>query len=135
MIKSDLHPKEIKIQDSVYKNQSYSDKGNSFTVNVDKECKDTFLSNVPAIGGKNVQITTIYSGKSNEVPVDLLEKLLCTADSSYNPSRPFRWYKGGGVALTDEVGSVEKCRNESFNFFLKQIDSPEYVFIYEMEII
>jgi hypothetical protein len=97
--------------------------------------KDTFLSNaIPECDDKQVNINILYQGPSNKVPAELLEKLLCTGDSSYNPLRPFRWYKHQIGGNTNDPKDLERARNESFGNYLKEIENPETIFIYEMEI-
>ena len=129
-----LHPKQVQIQTRIYKNiYAYCEKENRLIVNLDKNYKDTFVSNVAVSAGNGTNITILYSGKSNKVPDNLLDKFLCAADTSYNPSRPFRWYKGGIISYTDEKGSVKKGRKESFDIFLKQIEFPKKIWIYEID--
>ena len=126
--------KEVHIKSSIYKNRSYSTE-NSWIVSRDSSDRDTFVSTVSAsTGSSKIKINILYSGDHDKVPADLLENLLCVADSSYNPSRPFRWYKGHICADTNYPDSIVKCRNESFEKYLKLIDSPEKIFIYEIEI-
>ena len=129
-----LNHKEYLILSRITKLKGYSDE-NFWSIGVSKDIKDTFISNVKATVSYGAKINILYEGSAKEIPVDLQEKLLCVSDSSENPSRPFRWYKGGGCGYTDDPTNIEKTRTESLNFVLEKIDNPEKVFIYELEIL
>ncbi len=135
-----IEPKEIQILSQVIKTSSYSNKESSWSMYKSSHL-DTFISNAspgePQVG--KIFINILYQGNTKDVPVELLDKLLCRGDSSYNPMRPFRWYRSAVdfqlCAQTDTKGSVEKIRQESFDSFLSKIDNPEKIWIYEMGLV
>lgn len=134
---SKIEHKEVKISSAIHKNLGFSD-SNYWSIARSKQDKDTFVSTVTAKGEYGVKINILYEGKPSETPIELLEKLLCVGDSSYNPSRPFRWYKNRAgfnniCADTDNPVNVIKCRNESFQHYLNEIGNPDFIFIYEIE--
>lgn len=96
---------------------------------------DSFISSVePQTDSKNIRIDIIYAGKASDASEELLDKLLVSSDTSYNPSRPFRWYHftEGDCAMTDDPLSIKRVRDLSFSNLLKKIDTPEYIWIYEI---
>lgn len=136
---NEIKHKEVKIKSAVHKNMGYSD-SNYWSVSRSRHDKDTFVSTVTAKGEYGVKVNILYEGKPSETPIELLESLLCVGDSSYNPSRPFRWYKNRAgfnniCADTNDPADIIKCRNESFQFYLNEIDNPEKIFIYEIEVL
>ena len=91
-------------------------------------------TDVPINGtNKSLEITLLFSGTRKEISNELLDELLIKADTSYNPSRPFRWYKFvSGCADTDNKESIETFRKESLDYVLQQIDNPETFYIYKI---
>ena len=132
------HPKEVQILSCYFRNHGYSPEENYISIHKSKDVKDTFVSNVIAkTENKNLKINILFSGKPNEISPELLDKLLVTNDSSYNPSRPFRWYRSKNeriiVATTTDPQSIIFSRAESFNTYLSFLGNPEIIWIYEIE--
>jgi hypothetical protein len=96
----------------------------------------TIITDLPVIPLKELDIELLYEGTLKNLPNDLIDKVLVRADSSYNPSRPFRWYKFVQLcAYTDDEQSIIDTRNASIGHMLKGIDNAEYFYIYNITIL
>lgn len=86
--------KQIQIAKRITTLKAYNNEkngGNYFMVSLSKN-KDTFISNV-RIDPKEELVEIIYEGSPKDIAKKLIDEYLVAADSSYNSSRPFRWYK------------------------------------------
>lgn len=81
----------------------------------------------------------LFQGTPKYCPTKIIDQILVTGDSSYNPSRPFRWYRHATefntMAFTDvkdtEEGSVMLTRKKCYDSFLEALGNPEFAIIYE----
>mgnify|MGYP003390518977 CR=1 FL=1 len=92
----------------------------------------------------------IYNGHPLDASDEFWDSLLISGDSSYNPLRPFRWYRNfqhgdksgvqgiGYMAFTDEPKSIEENRRKSIMSYLRNLDifgidpnNPPSIWIYE----
>lgn len=128
--------KELQVKSTITKLKGHSAE-NFWSISKSTN-KDTFVSNVKAEGSKDIVVNELYQGPPADVPIELLDDLLCSGDSSYNPSRPFRWYKDySGMTIcvdTSTPESIHEGRMASLKTVLDRIDNPETIFIYELEI-
>lgn len=112
----------------------------SIHISKSKTTLDTYISNVMPVNYSVdlLDINVLYAGSTTDAPIELLDKLLCSGDSSYNPSRPFRWYRGnvfGGICVMTDEGPevIDKGRQQSFKELLEKIESPEFIWIFEIK--
>ena len=134
--------KEIKILSSIIKNQNYNQ--DKLFLNISKSNDvDTFVTNaVPIVSGpsnKSLFVKILFEGDPYDVPVEILEKLLW--DNSYNPLKPFRWYKNAKEHISTIVADVNNHsdvinkRTQSWDGFLELLENPDKVWIYELTIL
>lgn len=123
--------KESCLQSRIVRCNGFDEEGQIIAVYVTKN-RDVFLSNLRPTGES---VSILYAGSPDGVPEQLLDKLLITGDSSDNDLRPFRWYKRvEHFADTNDQGSINAVRKQSFKAHLDEIDSPEKVWIYELDV-
>ena len=92
--------------------------------------KGIFVSTDPS---ENANNRMLFEGKPNEIPTELFDKLLTASDTSYNPMRPFRWYKYiNGVSYTDDENSLKEGRIRCMVEFLKKLNNPEKLYIWSL---
>lgn len=109
-------------------NEDYSPK-----LDVIKSKHDIYICNCVIDG----EIEILYQGKVADVPNELLDKLLCTGDSSYNEYRPFRWYRTPEFAtaicvMTTTEEEIHAGRMDSLNSYLKEIGEPDFITIFKV---
>lgn len=127
-----IQHKEIRLKSSINKLKAYSDE-NYWSIHHSSD-KETFISTVTAKSSSSkIKINLLYEGLPSEVSNELLDNFLCQSDSSYNPSRPFRWYRGNICVMTTSEEEIHKGRLDSFDILLKELEYPEKIFIYEIE--
>jgi len=128
-------PLAFQIKNRLNTVNSYSKKGDKILYYFANN-PDTFISNTqPESDSKNsIKIYILYEGKTKNIPKELLDKLLVSSDSSYNPMRPFRWYHYTefDCADTNDEKSVERVRQKSFSYLLEKIENPDYIWLYEV---
>jgi hypothetical protein len=92
--------------------------------------KGIFVSSEP----KTVDtFNMVFEGKPSEMPIELFDKLFVASDSSYNPMRPFRWYKFiNGCSYTDNEDSLKEGRSRCMVEVLKKFNNPEKFYIWSL---
>ena len=124
--------KEVKIKSSIRKLHGYEPEGDYFLI-IKSGIKDTFISNVNIKSHNDkVKVNILFEGKPKETPVELLEDLLAGHDTSDNPLRPFRWYRNGECANTNDPENIKIIRDNNFNELLYEIEKPDKIWIYEL---
>ena len=133
-MKDDPHPKEVRLISNVRKFPSYSPERNYFTLWKSGH-DETFISNcIPVADDKGIHIKILYEGSPDDVPVELLDKLLLVYKNGDG-----NWYRKGPGTMSDICGGDSpedqaRGRKDSFDLFLAAIDFPKKIFIYELKI-
>lgn len=120
------------------KHINFYESSKEFSVHLRKDA--IVLSDLPLNNHSKdrIKVEQLFHGTKNELSDELADELLVENDTSYNPSRPFRWYRfmNNECAMTDDDGSsVKSYRKGSINRFLEKIDSPETFFITKLTLI
>lgn len=79
---------------------------------------------------KLFEIETLFEGILSALKDELVDVLLTQSDTSYNPSRPFRWYKyaTSDCADTDNPDDIKRVRTKALTNVLNKIgDADDFI--------